>query len=259
MSGPGRHAPTRSDARRLLAVMVLLSLVAGGPARPAFRLDEVPGDAPAATGALEGVVRLAGDSLPRSTRVSNTTDPGVCDEDQSLEDLLVSARGRGVANVIVALTDVSAGGIPPHAPRGLTLDNVDCRFRPHASVAVVGDTIVAVNRDALLHTVHLYGAAAANLSLPRAGIRRAVVADRPGMVIVKCDVHGWMQAFVRVDPQPYHAVSDAEGAFRIEGIPEGEHAVELWHERLGTVTRVVRIVAGQTTTLDAEYVLERDR
>ncbi len=75
------------------------------------------------------------------------------------------------------------------------------------------------------------------------------------MIVVKCDVHGWMQAFIRVDAHPFHAVTSPEGAFRIPNIPEGEYSVELWHEKLGTQRATVRIEAGETTTLDAEYIL----
>jgi len=215
----------------------------------------------AASGVLEGVVRLGGDALPGPTIIVNATDPDVCGDRQSLEDLLVSERERGVANVIVSVAGVPAGGdgdSPSHKPGSLVLDNVDCRFAPHVGVLVPGDSIVARNGDDVLHTVHYYGALERNLSLPRAGIRRSVTAERPGTIIVKCDVHGWMQAFIRVDPHPYHAVSRSDGSFRIEGIPAGEYTVELWHERLGALEKVVRIRAGETAILDAEYLLEPD-
>lgn len=76
------------------------------------------------------------------------------------------------------------------------------------------------------------------------------------MIIVKCDIHGWMQAFVRVDPHPFHAVSDAEGSFRIEGIPPGDYTLEAWHERLGTQELNVNVVAGRTETVAFEFALE---
>lgn len=45
-------------------------------------------------------------SLAAIPAVLNTTDPAVCGESQSLEDLLVSEANRGVANVIVSLVGV---------------------------------------------------------------------------------------------------------------------------------------------------------
>ena len=75
------------------------------------------------------------------------------------------------------------------------------------------------------------------------------VLSQPGIYAVKCDVHGWMQAYVRVDPHPYHAVTDQAGRFRIEGVPPGGHAVEIWHERLGLREVEVSLFEAETTTL----------
>jgi hypothetical protein len=142
---------------------------------------------------------------------------------------------------------------PTSAPERLVLDNVDCGFSPHVSVLTVGSTIEAVNSDPILHTVHVYGALEANLSLPVEGARRTRVLDHSGMLIVKCDVHAWMQAFIRVDEHPFHAVSDSRGAFRIGDIPAGSHTLEVWHESLGSQTRRVEIEAGKTTYLELRY------
>ncbi len=209
-------------------------------------------------GTLEGLVRFAGGAIPRPTQVANTTDPGVCSDLQSLEDLLISARTRGIQNVIVALADVPQSAVLASSPERLVLDNRDCRFEPHVSVLTTGSTIVAANSDPLLHTVHYYGALRGNLSLPVQGIRRPKVVEEPGMIAVKCDVHGWMQAFIRVDAHPFHAVTGPEGAFRIPNIPEGEYMVELWHEKLGMQRTTIRIAAGKSTALEAQYDVESD-
>ncbi|MGQ0732265.1 MAG: hypothetical protein ACT4QD_01270 [Acidobacteriota bacterium] len=38
------------------------------------------------------------------------------------------------------------------------------------------------------------------MALPIKGIRVTRPLDRTGLVSVKCDIHGWMQAYIRVDP-----------------------------------------------------------
>jgi hypothetical protein len=40
-----------------------------------------------------------------------------------------------------------------------------------------------------------------------------------------------MQAFIRVDPHPFHAVTDADGKFSIAGVPAGTYKLKFWHER----------------------------
>jgi plastocyanin len=200
-------------------------------------------------------VRLNAPAVPRPTEVENTTDPAVCGRSHTLEDLIVSGTTRGVANVIVALGDVPAGSVPPQAAGTLVLDNRDCRFVPHAAVLTAGGTIEIVNSDPTLHTVHFYGPVDLNIALPLRGMRIARRLDRTGLVAVRCDVHGWMQAYIRVDTHPFHAVTDASGAFRIAGVPPGEYAVGVWHERLGARSERVRIRPGAVTRTEFHYTL----
>jgi hypothetical protein len=204
-------------------------------------------------GALEGLMRLAGDEVPSSTCVENATDPVICGRTKTLEDLLVSASNRGIQNVIVALTDVPRQKIPLRRPGRLVLDNRECRFVPHASVLTVGSTVEATNSDPVLHTTHLYGAIEANIALPFEGSSVTRVIDKPGIIVIRCDVHGWMQAFIRVDDHPFHAVSDATGSFRIENIPAGTYHLEAWHEKLGLQNKTVRIEARKTERIEMEY------
>ncbi|MFQ5743531.1 MAG: hypothetical protein ACE5HV_08070 [Acidobacteriota bacterium] len=207
-------------------------------------------------GTLEGRVRLSGDVWPQPTQVENTTDPKVCGHGQTLEDLLVSSADRGIENVIVVVEGVPTAKVPPHEAERLVLDNRACRFVPHVSVLTVGSEIVAINNDPMLHTEHFYGAVNANVALPLEKTTVTKSADRAGMIIVKCDVHGWMQAFIRVDDHPFHAVTDENGRFRISGIPVGSYRLELWHEKLGRQQRTVRIKRGETEIIQIEYRLD---
>ena len=58
--------------------------------------------------------------------------------------------------------------------------------------------------------------------------------DKPEvMVPFKCDVHGWMNAYVGVLEHPYFAVTDKDGKFSLKTLPAGTYTIEAWHERLG--------------------------
>lgn len=212
-------------------------------------------DGTAGAGAVEGVVRLNTPKVPGPTRVDNTTDPAVCGRSHTLEDLVVSPTTKGVAHAIVALEDVPRERTPPTAPRRLVFDNRDCRFVPHAAVLTVGSVVEMLNSDPTLHTVHLYGPVDVNIALPLQGMKITRRLERPGMVVVKCDVHGWMQAFIRVDPHPFHAVTDTSGAFRMTGIPPGTYTLNVWHEKLGTQKRQVSIREGQVGRVEFDYSL----
>ena len=212
----------------------------------------------ASAGIVQGEVRLAASStLPRPTTVQNTTDPAVCGRIHTLEDWLISGRNRGVQNVIVTVEGVPIEKIPTVEPGRLVLDNKQCGFLPHASVLTVGSTIEAHNSDPVLHTVHFYGPMDVNVALPLKDMRVSRRVDTPGMMVVKCDVHGWMQAFVKVDAHSFHAVSNASGSFRIPDLPPGEYVLHAWHEKLGDHREPVRIRAGEITTLAVTYSAEQ--
>ena len=208
---------------------------------------------PRSTGTLQGTVRWNGADVPQPTKVQNATDPDVCGRMHTLQDLLVSDRNKGIKNVIMALVDVPAGTAPPGVPDRLLLDNIDCRFSPHVTVLTVGSLFETRNSDPTLHTVHLYGPSEANIALPLQGMTVSRTLENAGVFIVKCDVHGWMQAFVRVDDDSFHAVTDESGSFRITDVPAGEYTLEAWHETLGTQQRTVRVGDGGITTIAIEF------
>ena len=54
------------------------------------------------------------------------------------------------------------------------------------------------------------------------------------MVRIKCDVHGWMNAYAGVLDHPYFAVTANGGAFELKNLPAGTYTIEAWHEKLGT-------------------------
>ena len=200
-------------------------------------------------GSVEGTVQLAEGVELEPTHIANTTDPEICGEGQTLEDILLS-ESKGIENVIVSVRDAPAVEIESET---LVLDNVECRFEPHAAAMTAGSTIEARNSDAVLHTTHLYGPAEINISLPIEGASSSRTLDERGMYVVKCDVHGWMQAFIRVDTHRFHDVTDSDGHFRIEGLPTGNYTLELWHEKLGPLEREIHIDETTSTSIEIEY------
>lgn len=205
------------------------------------------------TGTIEGTVSVGGTTIPSSTRVENSTDPEVCGIEHSLQDLVVSPETRGVRYTIVTIEGVEDGRVPSHEPERLVIDNRDCRFVPHVMVATIGDTIVAVNSDSTLHNTHYYGPMRSNIALAEEGMAVPRPTRRLGLVTVLCDVHGWMKAYIRIDPHHLHAVTDASGHFRIEGIPPGDYQLRFWHERLGERLVDLEIRAGDDRNVDLEF------
>jgi hypothetical protein len=71
----------------------------------------------------------------------------------------------------------------------------------------------------------------------------------------KCDVHGWMNAYVGVLEHPYFAVSKADGTFSIPNLPPGTYTLAAWHERLGTQTQSVTVATKESKS-DANFTFK---
>ena len=74
------------------------------------------------------------------------------------------------------------------------------------------------------------------------------------MIPFKCDVHGWMNAYVGVLDHPYFAVTDKDGKFDIKTLPPGTYTIEAWHEKLGTQTQMVTL--GQKETKEIAFTFK---
>ncbi len=117
----------------------------------------------------------------------------------------------------------------PQARR--SLDQKHCRYEPHILLVPENGTLDLKSSDAVLHTVHMDGAATYNLPFPFTN--RTVTRTMPtaGLVNLRCNGgHSWMNAELLVVPHPYYAVTDQSGRFELTGVPPGQYVIEAWHE-----------------------------
>lgn len=213
---------------------------------------EVP-DALEGTGVIRGSVRFIGETIPTSTIVPVGADPQYCGHEYSKEDYMINTDTRSIQYVIVRLRGKRLNDWAYTKPGYLFLDNKNCRFEPHAAVLTVGSTLEVHNSDKILHTVHAYFAASFNFALPKKGVSLKHVLARPGLIQIRCDTHGWMNSFIRVDQHPFHAVTDAKGRFQIVDIPSGTYTLEAWHEQFGTQETEVVVQDHKTLEVDLTY------
>ncbi|MGH7312680.1 MAG: carboxypeptidase regulatory-like domain-containing protein, partial [Candidatus Rokuibacteriota bacterium] len=137
---------------------------------------------------------------------------------------------------------------------------------PHVSALMGGSRARVRNSDTILHNTHGFHAAGAgrqtvfNLALPSAGqvIEITKKLSKPGPVRVLCDAHPHMFAWVYVHTSPYVAVSDARGAYRIDGVPPGTYRVTMWHEgfRPKGVDRDGRPIYEEPTVVTKEVTIQ---
>lgn len=209
---------------------------------------------PATVGTISGTVNFAG-SPPAPTAIDMSAEADCAagygaDGPMSID--VVAANGK-LANVFVYLTGVSGA---PAASGSVSLDQHNCRYTPHVLGVQVNQDLVISNSDNLLHNINASPTEnrGFNISQPRAGIESTQRFALPEVMIpVRCDVHGWMHAYVGVVAHPYFAVSGADGSFTMSNVPAGTYTAEAWHEVYGTMSASVTVTAGGTASVAFDY------
>jgi plastocyanin len=136
-------------------------------------------------------------------------------------------------------------------PQRARMDQRNETFIPGVLAIPVGSTVDFPNNDSTYHNVF-------SLSKPRRfdlgryaqGKSKFVRFDRAGVVRVFCDIHSHMSAFIIVFSHRYFATTDAEGRYRIDGIPPGTYSVAAWHDGEKRDARTVTVPDNGTVELD---------
>jgi plastocyanin len=179
-------------------------------------------------GTLTGAVRFVG-TPPKLDPIPVNKNRDVCGGAKPSE-ALVLGPGNGVRGSVVMIEGVTRG---KKAGGDVILDNHLCLFVAHVTAVSPGDRVHVKNSDPVLHNTHGFMGKPTvfNLALPNKDqlidVTRRL--SKPGLVHVLCDAHTHMSAWILVHDNPYIAVTDERGAFRITDVPPGTYKVTMWH------------------------------
>lgn len=202
-------------------------------------------------GKITGVVKFEGE-VPEKKKLEITKDKAVCGATDKYDETLVVGEDMVLKNTIVYLMDISQGKDFDKDAK-VELDQKNCRFNPHVQIIPVGESLTVLNNDKATHNVHIFGTRKNNTSWNKQQTKnrkrmKLSGAKKPeGPVEVKCDIHGWMKAWVAYVPHPYFAVTNEKGEFTLENVPSGEYKLGYWHEVCGNNNKepvVVTVAAG---------------
>jgi plastocyanin len=213
----------------------------------------------ATAGNITGTIMVEG-ALPKNEAIRMNADP-VCLKaapgPQTQETFVVGSDGKTLANVFVYVKDGLGNFVYDTPTSPASIDQKQCRYTPHVFGMRVGQPLEIINSDPTLHNIHATPKANSefNTGQPIQNMKTTHTFDQPEvMVPFKCDVHGWMNAFVGVLPHPYFATTSDDGKFNLNTVPPGTYTVEAWHERLGPMTQSVTI--GPSETKDITFTFK---
>ena len=187
----------------------------------------------AISGTLSGRVNFKGKG-PKNKTLKMDADP-VCGathkEPVYRQSFIMNDEGY-LKNVMVYLKNVKYDGDIPK--NQAILDQKGCIYDPHVQGMMVGQELLIKNSDATLHNIHGLPKTNSefNFAMPKVVKEKAIKIAKPEHAIyVKCDVHPWMKSYISVFDHPYFSVTDDNGNYKIDNIPEGTYEVIAWQEK----------------------------
>lgn len=131
---------------------------------------------------------------------------------------------------------------PGQPPKTIVMDQKGKAFAPRLLPILAGAKVEFLNNDNFEHNVFSpdfppgekakRGQSYYDLGNWGKGLKRAFTFDRPGVYTQLCSLHPEMVGYVVALQNPYYAVADEEGKFRIAGVPTGAWKLKIWNERL---------------------------
>ena len=173
------------------------------------------------------------------------------------ESLLIDPKTRGIKNVFVFLKRTPQRVHPSLAARAHKPVEVAMRghrFVPHALTISVGQTVRMLSPEgaADFNGTKIYNSAFNVLATPDKPAEWTPKKAERAPAMVQSAIHPGSASYWLVSDHPYATLTKADGTFRLENLPEGEHALGIWHEVFGYVKakHVVTVGDGEIQELE---------
>jgi plastocyanin len=139
-------------------------------------------------------------------------------------------NGIPAADTIVVFDPLDTA--PPSGHNTAIIDQVNKLFVPRVSVMRTGTSVAFPNSDRIRHQVYSFSPPHPfTLKLYAGSPRTDVVFDKPGMIILGCNIHDSMVAFIAVVDSPYFTKIPASGKSEVD-VPAGRYRLRVWNPNM---------------------------
>jgi hypothetical protein len=232
------------DERVWAAIILSAVLLGCGRSKeqnaPQYAVQELPGSV------VEGRVQLPG-APPPPKRIQVAQDVDVCGKTREVYPVRV--ENGGVDDAVVWIDDIQRGKAFSFPPA--QIDQKNCTYLPHVVVMQAGDLSIT-SQDPIPHSVHTHARHNRDYDESMSPLQHEISLSflQPDVISVRCELHGWMQAYVVVAKNPYYAISESGGKFMLDGVPQGHYRLKVWSESLGESEQEIVVEAGKSTRAD---------
>lgn len=153
---------------------------------------------------------------------------GACAGATGLAVQVQDVSGKALPDTVVYVEPEGAPA-PARSPGSAEIEQKSLKFMPLVTVVQTGSKVMFPNNDKVRH--HIYSFSAAHKfdqKLYSGQSATPQIFDKAGTVVLGCNIHDKMLAYVKIVDTPYFAKTDGAGAARIE-LPAGKYVVKAWH------------------------------
>jgi plastocyanin len=189
--------------------------------------------------------------------------PALLASESLVEAVVTDERGRPVSDVVVSLVRSDGAPAAPR-PTQAVMDQQNKEFVPRVLAVSVGSPVTFPNRDNIRHHVYSFSSPKRfELPLYIGTPAAPVVFDKPGAVVLGCNIHDWMVGYIFVVPTPYFAKTSEDGRARVTELAPGTYEARVWHPRLRgepeKTARPITLAAGEAGQLSFVVALKPER
>lgn len=163
----------------------------------------------------------------------------------------VKTGGVAVANAVVYIQHAE-GSFAPAGPA--KMDQRSMKFAPSVLPILTGTTVRFLNSDPTQHNVFSPDYEKYNLGTWPQGQTKdqlfAKCAKAPCAYVQLCRIHPEMEAYVVVLQNPYFAVTNSDGHYRIDNVPPGAHSLGVWAAKGKAPVKPVTVDAAKPAQID---------
>ena len=167
----------------------------------------------------------------------------------TVEVTVTDDKGNPLADAVVyAMPKVRPAAQP--ARREAAIEQKNKTFIPLVTVIQVGTLVNFPNHDTVRHHVYSFSPARPfELKLYVGTPASPILFDKPGEVVLGCNIHDNMIAYVYVVDTPWFAKTDAAGHASLADVPAGDYDLQVWHFALASpqAAQPLRAGAGKVT------------
>ena len=149
----------------------------------------------------------------------------------TLDALVQTPAGKPLPDAAVVLEPLApanrqAAKNHPHA----VIEQRGAEFSPYVTVVQTGTAVDFPNNDTVRHHVYSFSQPKRfEIKLYAGKPGQPITFDKPGEVVIGCNIHDWMEAYVLVVESPYFGKTGPDGQVHIANVPAGRYRLQLWH------------------------------